>query len=555
MPTEICSPLTDPERLAALTETGLLDSAPEQAFDRFTRLAARLLHVPVVLVSLVTPQRQFFKSATGLPAPLSAERETPLSHSFCRHVVDAGQPLVIEDAREHPQGRDNLAVSEMGVRAYAGIPLVTSDGYTLGSFCAIDMQPRAWTEDDLSTLETLANSVMAEIDLRLAATRAQRQARERTALLNATAEGIYGIDHEGRGTFVNAAAARMLGYAPEALQGRNLHEIIHSRRADGSPYPETQCPIYQVVQTGQNCRVEEDVFWRQDGTAFPVEFSSSPLDGNGQTRGAVVAFADISARKEAEASVRASWDRDRRVAETLQRAILQDVVENRFPGLMVAARYLPAWQEARIGGDFYDAFALDGGRVAFVVGDASGKGLAAAVRTAEAKFALRAFLREDAAPGEALARLNNLLCSSQRLEGRPEDAFVALTLAVVETQTGEAVFGSAGAEPALILRAHGDYESVEARGLPLGFLPAQEYQPISARLASGDAILLATDGLTEARQGSFFLGSEGLADLACRAASASASVDEIAQAILDGARAFANGTLHDDACLFFVRRA
>jgi GAF domain-containing protein len=90
------------ERLDALRSTGLLDSPAEEAFDRLTRLAARLLRVPVALVSLVDEDRQFFKSCFGLPEPLATQRETPLSHSFCQHVVNLEDLLVAGDAREHP---------------------------------------------------------------------------------------------------------------------------------------------------------------------------------------------------------------------------------------------------------------------------------------------------------------------------------------------------------------------------------------------------------------------------------------------------------------------
>ncbi|MBV9849400.1 MAG: SpoIIE family protein phosphatase [Armatimonadetes bacterium] len=562
MMTDFTQPLTDPERLSALDDTDLLDSAPEPAFDRFTRLAGKLLHAPVVLVSLVTKNRQFFKSSVGLPHPVASVRETPLSHSFCQHVVQSGQPLIVADAREDPQLCENLAVADLNVRAYAGIPLTTADGHTLGSFCAIDMQPRAWTPEEVATLETLADAVLTEIELRVAATRAERQAqeaererREKAALLESTAEGIYGMDRDGRCTFINPAAARMLGYPPAEALGRDMHQLIHRHRPDGSAYPASDCPISRAARSGLACRVEDDVFWRRDGVALPVDYCSSPLMDDGVTLGAVVAFSDITERKRAEAAVRASWERDRRVAETLQRAILQDVVEDRFAGLSVAGCYQPAWQEARIGGDFFDAFALDGGKVAFVVGDASGKGLGAAVRTAEAKFALRAFLREGAAPDAALARLNNLLCAAQRLEARDEDAFIVLTLAVVDAATGQAIFSTAGAEPPLILRAHGGHDIVQAKGIPVGFLADQPYTPQALRLDRGDLVLLATDGITEARRGSEFLGYDGMAELAGRAAASSASLPEAARAIFDGAHAFAGGVLHDDACLLLIRRA
>ena len=100
-------------RLAVLWRTGLLDTLPEEVFDRLTRLVQRLLGAPVALVSLVDADRQFFKSAVGLPEPWATRRETPLSHSFCQHVVATGAPLRVEDARQHGLVRDNPAVSEL----------------------------------------------------------------------------------------------------------------------------------------------------------------------------------------------------------------------------------------------------------------------------------------------------------------------------------------------------------------------------------------------------------------------------------------------------------
>src|SRR3954463_1297873 len=160
--------LSDPRRLDALRSTALLDSPPEDAFDRLTRLASHALNVPVALVSLVSEDRQFFKSCIGLDEPWASERGTPLSHSFCQHAVPSGEPLVIEDARETPLVRDNLAIPDLDVIAYAGVPLKTSDGVVLGTFCAIDHQPRAWSEADLAFVGEMAQSAMTEIELRSA---------------------------------------------------------------------------------------------------------------------------------------------------------------------------------------------------------------------------------------------------------------------------------------------------------------------------------------------------------------------------------------------------
>jgi PAS domain S-box-containing protein len=159
--------IRDPARLAALRGTALLDSLPEPSFDRLTRLAAKILRTPVALVTLVDEDRQFFKSSLGLPEPWSSRRQTPLTHSFCKAVVATRRPLVVEDARRHPLVCENLAIADLGVVAYLGAPLTLPDGEVLGSFCAIDNRPRAWTEADLETLRDLAASVLTEIVLRI----------------------------------------------------------------------------------------------------------------------------------------------------------------------------------------------------------------------------------------------------------------------------------------------------------------------------------------------------------------------------------------------------
>jgi EAL domain-containing protein (putative c-di-GMP-specific phosphodiesterase class I) len=156
----------DPARLQALYATGLLDSEAELVFDRFTRVASTALRASVALISLVDDRRQFFKSAVGLPEPLASKRETPLSHSFCQHVVTTKEPVVIADAPKHPLVRDNLAVLELGVKAYAGVPLLTSDSHALGALCVIEPTPRAWTTHEIDVLREIAAAIMVEIERR-----------------------------------------------------------------------------------------------------------------------------------------------------------------------------------------------------------------------------------------------------------------------------------------------------------------------------------------------------------------------------------------------------
>jgi GAF domain-containing protein len=159
----------DPDRLDALRGTGLLDSDVTPEFDRLARLAAHVLNAPVALVSLVDAERQFFKSCLGLPEPWASRRESPLTHSFCQHAVASREPLIVVDAREHALLRDNLAIRDMGVIAYAGIPLIDADGHALGTLCVIDSHPRHWTSQQVGLLTDLAASVVTEIALARAA--------------------------------------------------------------------------------------------------------------------------------------------------------------------------------------------------------------------------------------------------------------------------------------------------------------------------------------------------------------------------------------------------
>lgn len=160
----------DPARLEALHRLRLLDVPPQEVFDRVTRLIRQILDVPVALVTLVDKDRQFFLSAAGLPEPWASQRETPLTHSFCQHVVGSGAKLRIENALRDETLRHNLAVSQLGVMAYLGMPLVTRGGLVLGAVCAIDTKPRTWTEAEESAVSDLAGLAASELALRELAT-------------------------------------------------------------------------------------------------------------------------------------------------------------------------------------------------------------------------------------------------------------------------------------------------------------------------------------------------------------------------------------------------
>ena len=309
--------------------------------------------------------------------------------------------------------------------------------------------------------------------------------------------------------------------------------------------------------------------------------------------------------KAAARQAQADLDRERRIAVTLQSALLSPLpAETAFAGVGIGCCYEAAWNEAEVGGDFYDVFALDNQRIAVVVGDVSGKGLAAAAKTAEVKYTLRAVLYDllvrHAPPGDdesewrtaagiALSHVNESFAQGHQgdsgslnpssLEaGTTLPAFVCLSVAILNAATGAGALVVAGMEPPVALRqgpAEIVGEILDAGGLPIGVLPDAAYDARDFRLAPGETLLFATDGVTESRRrGSPVLfGVDGL----CRAAetvfqqiaahdnaaaapspnspAAPTTLDEHAARIVAAAKTFAGeNTLKDDACVLLVRR-
>lgn len=160
------------ERLAVLRELALTDDGEgtfEMVYDRITTLASKVVGAPVALMSMVAAEFQFFKSYIGLPEPWKSRRNTPLSHSFCKHVVAEQQPLIVSDAREVDFLKDNKAIPELDVIGYLGIPVTVkleNEERTLGSFCVIDSTPREWTETEIAIVQTLAQIITEEIELK-----------------------------------------------------------------------------------------------------------------------------------------------------------------------------------------------------------------------------------------------------------------------------------------------------------------------------------------------------------------------------------------------------
>lgn len=285
---------TDPFRLAAVYATGLLDAPPEKAFDRLTGLVTQLLDVPISLVSLVDIDRQFFVSCPGVAEPWASARETPLSHSFCQYVVESGHALVIEDARVHPLVCDNPAIADLGVIAYAGMPLQTAAGHVLGSFCAVDTAPRRWTERELEILRELAASAVTELELRLTTRALEDQERELATLLDRTSEMVCAADLAGRITYVNRAWCDALGYTPEeATAVRPIDLVVPEHR-------KRFLDAAQQMQRGEIVTDFEAVLVGKGGRRVVCRGSGAPRYAGGELVGTYAVYRDMTKERNAE---------------------------------------------------------------------------------------------------------------------------------------------------------------------------------------------------------------------------------------------------------------
>ena len=326
--------LSNPVRLAALHRFNLLDTPSDPAFDRLTRLASTVLNAPVALVTLVDQDRQFFKSQIGVSEPWASRRETPLSLSFCQFTVAHKQPFIVEDAPTHPLVSDHLAVSELSIQAYAGIPLITSDGHALGSLCVMDHQPRQWTEREIDILTDLAAATMTEIERR--GELIERQRIEQALVdVKQRYKGLFDNMHEGVGFIdpetqvmieMNARGAEMLGYSPEELVGMPTSLLIAPSEHDQA------MTVTETVLAGEQVPLYERMLRQRSGDEFPVEISLTLIrDAEGKPLYIQSAFRDLSERKQTEKEIEKLLENVRQ-----QSAVLESMLESMADGVIVA---------------------------------------------------------------------------------------------------------------------------------------------------------------------------------------------------------------------------
>ncbi|GAA1932274.1 SpoIIE family protein phosphatase [Nocardioides marmoribigeumensis] len=563
------------------------------SFDHFARLVRRALDVPTALVTLVEQDRQWFPGAVGLGDPWALTRETPLAYSFCQHVVHDAEPLVVDDAREHIRLRANPAIVEMGVVAYAGHPITNAAGEVVGALAAIDTCSRRWSHDEMGALADLALACSGELASRELADEAMRREREAldlhersrvalslsNALVQASTTGEVALateqvvrEHLGAGKCgiwlrpsAGLADPDVLRFVPTATPWAAALEYVRIPLSTANPVGAALVeahPLYYPTHAAQLL----------DFPAVTTSVSSGearallPLLAEGRAFGTLVVVWDepleftedlrstlqMAAQAVAQAVRRAVYAEERsRSLLTFQKGLLPRLPE--IPTLELAARYLPASEHDRIGGDWYDVFPLPSGDVAVVIGDVAGHNTASAATMVQVRTMMRSLSWgvEDTPAGN-VGRLDRFLLDVG------EEGVATMVSAHLSSEADDEGrhllrWTNAGHPPPLLLEEDGRVRWLEDADFShtdvmVGVDPHVTRSDHVALVPRGGTVLLFTDGLTERRGEDLTEGLDRLA--AAAAAHHRLPLELFVDSLLE---VMAPGDLDDDVALLALR--
>ncbi|MFC3912820.1 PAS domain S-box protein [Pseudaeromonas sharmana] len=296
------------ERLNVLNALNLLDTPPEEVFDRITRLVSHVLDVPIALVSLIDADRQWFKSRVGLDVA-----ETPRELAFCAHAIAQTTPMIVPDATQDMRFMDNaLVTGNPNIRFYAGVPLRSSGGFPIGTLCAIDSKPRQLTRDETNILLDLAAVVSKEVQMReamlLSHSRSEQamqaieviEARFKTVFERAGV-GIALVAPDGGWIRVNDALCQIVGYSQDELAKLTFQDITHPDDL-GSDLSLLQQLVNDEIDRYQ---LEKRYLTKAGGTVWIQLIVTKQMSPQGDLEYFVSIVKDIQERKEAEESLAA----------------------------------------------------------------------------------------------------------------------------------------------------------------------------------------------------------------------------------------------------------
>lgn len=301
-------PWTEQQRLAALAKYRILDTPAESDFDDIVRIAASICGVPMASISLVDDKRQWFKAAMGMGVS-----ETPRDVAFCAHTILGSETLIVNDATLDDRfARNPLVTGDPNLRFYAGAPLVTPEGFSLGALCVLDNRPRSITIEQQDLLEALARQVMTQLELRrLLALQREDEIRNRLIIDSALDYAIVTLDLDGVLTSWNEGAVRLFGWRVDDILGKSF-EIVFT--ADDRAESQLQVAMATARSVG---RAEHERWLvRCDGTRFWASGEIMRLDGDdGEPLGYLKILRDRSAKRTAELKLQHSETRTRLALE------------------------------------------------------------------------------------------------------------------------------------------------------------------------------------------------------------------------------------------------
>ncbi len=287
-------PQNEQERLAKLKEYNILDSEPEAVFDNMVQLASYICQTPIAAISLIDSNRQWFKSIVGINA-----KETPRDIAFCAHTILQDDAFVIPDALKDERFFDNPLVTEgPGIRFYAGVPLITSNGYHLGTLCVIDTVARELQGEQLDAIKILADSVTAHLDLRLSHVAIRKYVDKlqiSATIFDSANEAMIVTDADNKFITVNPAFTALTGYSPDDVIGKTP-KILKSGRQDRTFYRQ----MWQKLN-GQGSWDGELWNKRKDGEEYAEWLSIKVIyNEDGSKKMHVALFSDVTEQKEAD---------------------------------------------------------------------------------------------------------------------------------------------------------------------------------------------------------------------------------------------------------------
>lgn len=548
---ELSTRLRQQAVVAELGRRALADTAVEDLMQTAVDEVAAELGAPFVSLAERSEEDDGFvvRAAVGLPETGGEPLVIRGSEGQAGFTFATGEPVIVADLEAESRFRRSRRLAALGARSSLSVRIASGDR-PFGVLGAGSRRAADFSLDDATFLSGIANTLAAAIERSRSEARllseqrrleeALRRASESEARFRRLADTapvlIWTADAEGMIDFINRGWLEFTGHTLEEETGDSWLLGVHPDDAE------------QVRRTWEQS-FSAQVLWeceyrlrRADGQYRWIVDRGVPRFSAGELVGWVGSATDIHDRKEMEQRAAQVAARDHEVAETLQRSLLPDKLAG-IDGVGIEARYLPAARGAKIGGDLYDAMELDDGRVAVIVGDVVGHGLKAATVMGQVRNAFRAYALLESSPARTLSLMNQLLV---REDG---DAMATVLYLILDRDTGDVVFSSAGHPPALVVSPQGASRYLEGgRSVPLGTADSAPYDDDTGVLEAGSTLLLYTDGLIERRDVGL---EERLADLATAAEAAEGDLESVCDQILEGVLAGTQPS--DDLALLALR--